>query len=142
MSARPQVAVLRGASFLEKPLTLPLTTIDVTLDARFDYDGLARLEGSHAEYVVLDLRGLRGSPAAPMAAVRVAMPAAKIVVVGTAGDDAMAQAALRGGAIGYVSRNPSPESIADAILGTSGGSMHLNQTGQRAFAKLALVALS
>ena len=139
MSARPQVAVLRGASFLERPLAMPLTAIDVLLDARFDYDGLARLEGTHAEFVVLDLRGLRGSPTAPMAAVRVQMPSAKIVVIGTAGDDAMAEAALRAGAIGYVSRNPTAQSIAEAILGTSAGALHLNQTGQRAIARMALV---
>lgn len=136
MAKFPRVAVLRGASPSAALLALPAEGIELVADACFDYDGLERIETLLPEVVVLDIRGLRGSPTAPMAAVRRAAPAARLVVVGSPGDEIMARAALVAGASGYVSRDPNPAAILAAILGTARGEMHLTNTAQRVVQKM------
>jgi DNA-binding NarL/FixJ family response regulator len=135
-----RVALLRGAILADSPIALPAGTVQIVLDAKFDYDALGRLESSRPDVVVLDLRGLQGTPTAPMAAVRAALPGARIVVIGTAGDEGMAQTALAGGASGYVSRDPSPEAVFAAVSGAARGAMHLTATARRAVQKLMVAA--
>ena len=131
-----RVAVLRGASPSSAPLAIPNEGIALIADACFDYDGLERIESLLPEVVLLDIRNLRGSPTAPMAAVRRAAPSARLVVIGTPGDETMARAALMAGASGYVSRDPNPNAILAAINGTARGEMHLTNTAQRVVQKM------
>ena len=134
----PRVAVLRGASFLETPLVLPLASVDVALDARFDYDGLSRLEAARPDVIVLDLRGFEAKTATDaIAQVRQYHSSARIVVAGDAGNQAMAEAAFAAGTSGYVSRDSGPDALLKAVLGAVRGKVKLGRTATHAILRLA-----
>jgi DNA-binding NarL/FixJ family response regulator len=132
MKEKPLMALLRCKTASKPRLLPPSDGVHVGYEGAFDAEALVRIHAMRPAVVLLDLRGLAGSPAAPIAAVRAAAPDARVVVVGTPFDETMAEAALVAGVSGYLSRDLSEAAILSAISRTAGGNLHLTQTGRRA----------
>ena len=132
MKDKPLMALLRARTASKPRLLPPSEGVLVGYEGPFDAEALVRLAATKPAVVLIDLRGLAGSPAAPIQAVRAVVPDARIVVVGTPFDEAMAEAALVAGVTGYLSRDLSEAAILSAISRTAGGNLHLTQTGRRA----------
>jgi DNA-binding NarL/FixJ family response regulator len=114
------------------PLPLPLTRFRLALEAAIDRAGLERLTKVAPRVVVLDLRSAVQPRGALILPVRRAAPSARVVVVGPAHDQALAEAAVRLGACGYLSTDLSASALAQALDDAVQGDVSYSRTGKRA----------
>ena len=137
MSALPRIAILHGGSDGPVPLAFPKNSVDVVLDSVMGPEALSALFPLAPDVVVLDLRGAASTTSASITQVRSAWSSARIVVVGAAGDQQMAEAAFAAGTSGYVSRDAGPDSLLKAVLGAVRGKVNLGKTATLAILRMA-----
>jgi DNA-binding NarL/FixJ family response regulator len=131
--APTQPAALAQSASLE----LPLDRFQLALQTYLDADGLARLGRARAEVVILDLRAAAEPRGLMILPVRRAAPGARLIVLGPAGDQALADCAVRLGAFAYLSGEPGAGALQQALIDAGQGDAHYGPTGKRALANLA-----
>jgi DNA-binding NarL/FixJ family response regulator len=91
------------------------------------------LVGMSPDVAIVDLRGSEVARIdALLRGIQLATPRTQLVAICGAGDDAMAQQALKAGAAACLTRHTDPLSVLRAINDVWRGRMHLSPTGQRA----------
>jgi DNA-binding NarL/FixJ family response regulator len=92
--------------------------------------GFERLLGHHrATLVVLDLRRMAAQAGETVARVRLALPNADVLVLGAPHDLEAAEAAMRAGAAGYITR---PANLVPALRAMRNERLFITGTGRRA----------
>ena len=138
MSGLPRIAILDAAVDVGAPLAFPPGEAEVVLDARLGDAEVASLAALAPDVVVLDLRGCSAPQATEaIGQVRSHWSSARIVVAGDAGDQAMAEAALAAGTLGYVSRDASPDALLKSVVAAVRGRVTLGKTATLAVLNLA-----
>ena len=118
-------------------LELPLDRFQLSLQTYLDGDGLARLARAKPAVVVLDLRHAPAPRGLMILPVRRAAPGARLIVLGPAGDQALADTAVRLGTFAYLSGEQSGSGLAQALIDAGHGDVHYSPTGKRALVNLA-----
>ena len=98
---------------------------------------IARLRALAPDAVIVDVSGRRvDESTALLRRIRGASPRSKILVIGDAGDIAMAREAVLAGAAAYLSRHRSAFALSEALRSIVKGGWHLSPTGKQAVASL------
>lgn len=137
MSKLPRIAILHGGADGDAPPALPQGSVHVVLDSHLGPEALSALAPLAPDVVLLDLRGAAATTTASITQVRSAWSSARIVVLGAAGDQQMAEAAFAAGTSGYVSRDASPDALLKAVLGAVRGKVNLGKTATMAILRMA-----
>ena len=118
-------------------LELPQGRFQLALQTYLDADGLARLVRARSDVVVLDLRNAAQPRGLMLPPVRRAAPGARLIVLGPAHDEALADCAVRAGAFAYLSGEHAGGDLAQALIDSTQGDVLYSPTGKRALVNLA-----
>jgi DNA-binding NarL/FixJ family response regulator len=138
MSEQKSVVVMRaGKATAAAPLLPPTAALRVLADRAYGEAAVNELMELAPQVLVLDLRGLLPAEVGPIVRrLRTASPRSRIVAIGDAGSEVVAQQAIVAGVASFQSRDVTPASVLNAVTHAASGEMHLTRTGRQAVRSL------